>query len=194
MVIKSEYGLVVDIPDPDNMDVSERRLSRIANEDAKFEDDHYLADLYENDYIDDVLLKFKPDFGVSMKTKQKSSTSSEDDEKNENENDGTVGGEFTQRELDCLKSLPKRTYMLSKEQKFFAFAGLVDILYAYCYNLRVNLAEANVESAWTIVKLSSTLAWFDVSLDLRLKLYFPNDKTVISILSKHDWLWKSFNS
>lgn len=116
------------------------------NEDSKFEDDHYLADLYENEYIEDVLLKFRPTF-----------TESSGEETNE---DG-----FTQKEQDCLKSLPKRTYILSKEQKFVALAGLVDILLAYCYNYRINCGEDNVESGWTIAKLSSTLSWFDVSLN-----------------------------
>ena len=126
---------MVDIPDPDNIDVTERRRLRTENEDVRFEDDHYLADLYENEYIEDVLVKYKPDFA---------------DE------------EFTESEQDCLKSLPKKTYLLSKEQKFFAFAGLVDILFAYCYNKRANCGEANVESGWTMAKLSSTLSWFDV--------------------------------
>lgn len=120
---------------------------RIENEEEKFEDDHYLADLYDNEYIDEVLLEYKPNFDKRH-----------DDDDDEDTNDGG----FTQKEQDCLKSLPKKTYLLSKEQKFFAFTGLVDILYAYCYNNRVNCGEANVESGWTITKLSSTLSWFDV--------------------------------
>jgi protein SHQ1 len=70
--------------------------------------------------------------------------------------------EYTESEIDDLKNLPKKTFLLDKEQKFYAYIGLVDILFAYCYNDRVNCGEKNVESGWTISKLSSTLSWFDV--------------------------------
>lgn len=39
--------------------------------------------------------------------------------------------------------------------------GLVDLMFAYAYNLRTVEGENTVESAWTIVKLSSVLSWFD---------------------------------
>jgi protein SHQ1 len=122
---------------------------RIENENEKFEDDHYLADLFDNNYIESVLLKYKPDFGGNG------------DEEDEHDAEG-----FTQKEQDCLKQLPRKTFMLDKEQKFCAFAGLVDILFAYAYNNRVNCGETNVESGWTIVKLSSTLSWFDVRVNI----------------------------
>lgn len=147
---------MIDLPDPDNTSIKERRKLRVENEDEKFDDDHYLADLYENEYIDEVLLKYKPDFSSNLRE-------NEEEENEESEgNEAKDSKEFTQSEQDCLKSLPKRTYLLSKEQKFFAFAGLVDILYAYCYTNRVNCGEKNVEAGWSIAKLSSTLSWFDV--------------------------------
>ena len=65
--------------------------------------------------------------------------------------------------MDCLKLLPKRTYLLDKKEKFYAYSGLIDILFAYCYDNRINCGENNVESGWTIAKLSSTLCWFVVS-------------------------------
>jgi protein SHQ1 len=71
-------------------------------------------------------------------------------------------GDYDEKELDCLKSLPKRTYLLEREQKLSAFCGLVDILFSYCYDKRINCGEENSESGWTIVKLSSTLSWLDV--------------------------------
>lgn len=144
---------MIDLPDPDNTSIKERRKLRVENEDEKFDDDHYLADLYENEYIDEVLLKYKPDFSSNLR---------ENEDEDNVESEVKDSKEFTQSEQDCLKSLPKRTYLLSKEQKFFAFAGLVDILYAYCYTNRVNCGEKNVEAGWSIAKLSSTLSWFDV--------------------------------
>lgn len=76
--------------------------------------------------------------------------------------------DYTSEEINCLKQLPKRTYLLDKEQKFIAYSGLIDILFAYCYNYRANSGEKNVEAGWTISKLSSTLSCFDVSLFFKL--------------------------
>lgn len=76
--------------------------------------------------------------------------------------------EYTEKEFDCLKNLPKKTYLLSNREKCFAFCGLIDILYAYCYNNRATCGEKNVESGWNIAKLSSTLSWFDVMFHISL--------------------------
>ena len=42
------------------------------------------------------------------------------------------------------------------------YLGLVDIVYAYCYDLRTNLGESNCESGWTIAKLAATLSCLEV--------------------------------
>ena len=47
-----------------------------------------------------------------------------------------------------------------------AMCTLVDILFAYAYDVRTTLGEGSVESPWTIVKLSSSLCWLDPSRDL----------------------------
>ena len=148
---QDEYLTVIDLPSPDDYESSraeKRSELRIENENAKFDEDHYLADFFDDtELIKDTLLKYQPDF-YSI-----GSGSDEDD----------VSLEYTDKEIDVLKSLPRRTYLLDKSQKMSAYLGLVDILYAYCYNNRVNCGESNVESGWTIAKLSSTLSWFDVS-------------------------------
>jgi protein SHQ1 len=40
--------------------------------------------------------------------------------------------------------------------------GLFDILYSYAYDVRTTLGEHNVESAWTVAKISPSLAWLEV--------------------------------
>lgn len=127
------------MPEPESTPLSERAVLREAHEEEKFDDDHYLADTYGNDELIQTLLDYEPE--------------EEDDE------------DYTEEEIDCLKSkLPKRTYLLDKQQKMFAYCGLVDILFAYMYNRRVNTGEENSESGWNISKLSSTLCWLDVKL------------------------------
>lgn len=142
---QNEYVLAVDLEDPDH-NKNNRTELRIANENSKFDDDHYLADFFDNDdMIESLILKYEPEYS----------------------NIESDSIEYTDEEVDALKNLPKKKYLLDCEQKFYAYSGLVDILFAYCYNERVNCGESNVESGWTIAKISSTLSWLDV-----LNFYF----------------------
>ena len=135
--LKSEYSMVIDLPDPDTTAPSERTELRKQSEEDKFDQDHYLADFFDDsDMIESVLLEYAAIFSDEP---------------------------FTDEEIDRLKSLPNKNYLLDKNETFRAFAGLVDILFAYCYDNRANCGDStNVESGWTIAKLSSTLCWFDV--------------------------------
>lgn len=58
--MKEEYGLIIDIPSPDTCSYEERTQLRVNIEQEKFNDEHYLADLYDNDYISECLLTFEP--------------------------------------------------------------------------------------------------------------------------------------
>ena len=50
------------------------------------------------------------------------------------------------------------------------FLGLVDIIYAYCYNTRSTEGEDTVESAWTICRLSGTFSAMDVFINIEAAL------------------------
>lgn len=132
-----EYSLVIDLPEPDMTAESQRGILRVQDEKVKFNEDHYLADFYDDsEMIETCLLKYKPCY--------------EDD------------GGYTEAEVDCLKNLPKKTFLLTKQEKCYAYCGLIDILYAYCFNRRINCGERKaVESGWNIAKMSSTLSWFE---------------------------------
>lgn len=71
---------------------------------------------------------------------------------------------FSEADVDLLKELPSKEYLLEDEDVKKLYLNLVDILYASCYNHRTTLGENTVESSWTINKLSSTLCWFQVCL------------------------------
>ncbi len=130
--LREEIRLLLTTVDPDLVPKADRlQLCRDA-EDNKFVADHYLADLYDSDYISP-LVHFKPNWHVA---------------------------EFTVEERDRLKNLPKRQYNLSAESIQLALYSLLDILFAYAYELRTTEGEFNVESSWTIATLSSTLTGF----------------------------------
>ena len=83
---------------------------------------------------------------------------------------------FTDEEQDQLRSLPRKEYIVEHYTPVLAgislvdtrgdashfIAGLFDIVYAYAYNHRVTMGENNVESAWTICKLSPSLSCLEV--------------------------------
>ncbi|XP_036074692.1 protein SHQ1 homolog isoform X5 [Rousettus aegyptiacus] len=57
--LQDEFSDVVDIKDPDFTSAAERRQKRLAAELAKFDPDHYLADLFEDEAVEQVL-KYNP--------------------------------------------------------------------------------------------------------------------------------------
>lgn len=56
---------------------------------------------------------------------------------------------------------------VAKERLNQALFSLVDILCAYCYDVRMTQHDATPESAWTISILSPTLSWLIPSSSLR---------------------------
>ncbi|CAI6367034.1 unnamed protein product [Macrosiphum euphorbiae] len=130
-----EFFEIIEIKDPDNLNLGKRKSLQIASEISEFSDDHYLADLMtEPDELKDIL-NFKPFWYHTSFTLNDSHT-------------------------DVLKTFGNKEYLLSKDDKKSALLSLVDIMYAYCYCIRTNLGEENSESPWMINKLSSTLSWF----------------------------------
>lgn len=69
---------------------------------------------------------------------------------------------FTPDEITLLKDFPNKEYLLNETEKRTVLLGLVDVLFAYCYDQRTTNYEGNCESGWTISKLSATLSWFHV--------------------------------
>ena len=92
----------------------------------------------------------------------------------------TVGG-FSDAEKDTLATkLPNKEYLIaagSREQEC-ALLGLVDILFAFCYDHRITLGEGNVESAHTMARLSCTLSWLE-DYSLMQPLWAAGDKAIL---------------
>ncbi|KAG0098921.1 Hsp90 cochaperone shq1 [Podila epicladia] len=72
---------------------------------------------------------------------------------------------FSAKEQEIMRDLPKREYILENAKS--TYLGLIDILFAYSYDLRVTEGDANIETAWTICKLSATMAALDQFTTLR---------------------------
>lgn len=79
---------------------------------------------------------------------------------------------FNAADVDLLKELPNKEFLLDAVDIRKLCFNLVDILYAGCYDHRTTLGESTVESGWTINKLSSTLCWFQVCFNVFFKSTF----------------------
>ncbi|NXJ45543.1 SHQ1 protein, partial [Spizaetus tyrannus] len=152
--LQDELSDVIDIKDPDQTPVDERRRKRLAAEAAKFEPDHYLADFFEDEAIQHVL-KYKPwwvDAHKKMIALQGES---------HREHDTHTFVVFSEEEREQLRKFTNKSYLLDKRSRHHVYLGLIDILLAYCYEICVNEGDKNVESSWNIRKLSATLCWLE---------------------------------
>ncbi|XP_069697119.1 protein SHQ1 homolog isoform X2 [Periplaneta americana] len=131
---------MLDLEHPDDIPECDRRKLREDAEMAQFSDEHYLADRADRDNIDS-LLKFVPVWHQHIL----------------NGTEVTLQHEDVQK----LKQIKVREYLLTAREKNVLLLGLVDILGAYCYDHRTTEGDPTSESGWTINKLSSTLSWFD---------------------------------
>uniref|UniRef100_A0A915Q558 Protein SHQ1 homolog n=1 Tax=Setaria digitata TaxID=48799 RepID=A0A915Q558_9BILA len=140
----SRYGIVgkfsaeidnlLDLGDPENSLIDERIISCLRHDQLKFDAEYYVADLFEKNPLLDECVQFKyPETAFDLSFKSR----------------------------DHLKNLPKKLfpkYALDLE-KVIALS-LVDILFAYLYDMRTTEGEHSSESGWTITKLSPTLSYF----------------------------------
>ncbi|XP_065701716.1 protein SHQ1 homolog [Patagioenas fasciata] len=152
--LQDELSDVIDIKDPDQTPVGERRRKRLAAEAAKFDPDHYLADFFEDEAILQIL-KYKP-WWVDAHKKMMALKG-----ESHQEHDTHTFVVFSEEEREQLRKFTNKSYLLDKRSRHHVYLGLIDILLAYCYEICVNEGDKNVESSWNIRKLSATLCWLE---------------------------------
>lgn len=133
--LAEELHQVVDVENPDNQSLADRRIERLEQEKKEFNPEHYLADFFQTDSIDP-LIHYQPSSRVEE--------------------------DWTEAELGLLKNFSNKEFLMDHDQLQSVYLSLVDILLAYCYDMRTNMSDPTVESAWNIAKLSGTLSWFEV--------------------------------
>ncbi|KAF9153762.1 hypothetical protein BG015_002684 [Linnemannia schmuckeri] len=66
---------------------------------------------------------------------------------------------FSAKEQELMRDLPRREYILENTKS--TYLTLIDILFAYSYDLRTSEGDTSIETAWTICKLSPSIAALD---------------------------------
>ncbi|XP_049718385.1 protein SHQ1 homolog [Elephas maximus indicus] len=176
--LQDELSEVIDIGDPDSTPATERRQKRQAAELAKFDPDHYLADFFEDEAIEQVL-KYKP-WWTDTYSKMVASLG----KSQEQENHAALVS-FSEDEKYQLRKFVNKSYLLDKRAQRQVYYSLIDILLAYCYETRVTEGEKNVESAWNIRKLSPTLCWFEACTNIHEILVSFGRRVVCYPLYRH---------
>lgn len=134
---------VLEIESLESSDNAQRNRFRIDCENDGFSREHYMYDFMNPP--DAEILAFKPESHRLLKLAQTGAD---------------VVMEFTEKEREAMLSLKNREYLMSADEARIVYLGLVDILFAYCYDQRINMGDTSVESGWNVAKLSATLCCF----------------------------------
>ncbi|XP_044764655.1 protein SHQ1 homolog [Coccinella septempunctata] len=142
-----EYSDVIKV-DPRKIDIEERLKLMRLEECQKFNVEHYIADFVEEEPLIQELVELESPWYSASKTSLN----------------------FDDAELEVLKDLPNKNYNLSEEQRRYGYYGLIDILFAFCYDCRTTHFEGNSESGWTILEIAASLRWLVGFQDARTTL------------------------
>lgn len=196
--IQETMNEINEIVDPEKSSVDSRRAERIDSENNHFDEDHYCMDFINDEEIKE-LMKYKTVFSKELKRVQKNTKNAElkqsikpliqeispVDASGDLDMDGLSIDDsnetllkFSSKEEATMKDLPNKEYLLSFEKA--TYLGLVDLMFAYCYNYRVTEGDNNVESVWCIGRISPTISSLDVKYNCSL-IFFLKKKLTFGI-------------
>lgn len=141
--LQEMVALVMDVPDIEQMPTLARRAGRQLAEQREFDVDRFLGD-YAHGTEDPLYIE-----AMGMEQPLQA-----DDEARD-----VV---WTDEERAALRSLPRKELLMDAIDHDAALRAMVSILCAAAYDWRITGGDGSVESSWTVVKLSSALAWCDV--------------------------------
>lgn len=148
--LQPEFPELLELGDAEYTAPTERRTRRLAAEDAKFSDEHYMADCALADEQITALI-------------------------NHNQNFWWLPGgnlcEFSDAERERMLRLPRKELLVDDAKP--VLLALVGIVFAYAHDLRTNLGEHTVESSWAISCLCPTLSWLEVNYCHGIIVIFP---------------------
>jgi protein SHQ1 len=155
-----------------------RRLERIQSEEAAFDADYYMADFMEDDGAREAM-QYVPWWRSeeAQRWRARGDTAAGTGTAAEVSEGGAassplppgapatlsrpspfgIGSDYQQ----ALLTLPRKEFLLTAESRRRSLHGLVDLLFAYAYDVRTTQGDPTVESGWTIRRLSSLLSFLD---------------------------------
>lgn len=136
--VYSEFTDIFEI-DPTEVALKDRRGLTMEIEQKKFSSQHYLYDWTDEERaVQEIMEQTAPWTSINAEEL-----------------------EYGPEVFDFINKHRKKKYCLSPEELTYCHNGLLDILFAYCYDRRTTYFEGTCESYWTISKVSATLSCFD---------------------------------
>ncbi|TCD62289.1 hypothetical protein EIP91_007085 [Steccherinum ochraceum] len=123
--------------DAETCSAGERRLQRLKREEEKWDEEHYMADFADDEYIQELMLWKHP---YSL-----------------------IEGDiiYTEEENLAMLRLPRKEYLPTPEQTLHIYHTLLTILFAYAYDSRTTQHDPTPESGWTICILTPAFSALD---------------------------------
>lgn len=173
---------VLQLREPERANPRERREARLQAEDDAFDADHYIADLMDDEAVQ-AALRYQPWWFAADPAAAAAAASADASMSSEggaaaavvaaaeaataagpssSADDATRWLPIGSEEQQQLLQLPRKEYLMggaSAERR--ALCGLLDLLFAYCYDVRATEGDPTVESGWTVRSLSSLLSYLD---------------------------------
>ncbi|KAH7912143.1 SHQ1 protein-domain-containing protein [Hygrophoropsis aurantiaca] len=134
----------------------DRRIKRCKHENEKWDEEHYMADFADDEYIQELLHWKDPDTADDA--------------------DHT----FTEDENMTMLNLPRKEYIATSKEHRNLHLTLLTVLFAYAYDRRTTLNDPTSESPWTICSLIPAFSALDPPP------YSPSDGTVVKSLVPDD--------
>ncbi|KAL9651193.1 hypothetical protein ABK040_008264 [Willaertia magna] len=129
---------IINLPtNPEFTPQTDRRRLRIEEEIELFDPEHFLVDYVNKERELKPIFEYLPNWY--------------------NEQENVI--EWNEKEQNMLKDLSRKEFLIGNQEMIYY--GLVDLLCSYCYCNRSFIGETNVESVWTICKMSSQLSYLD---------------------------------
>ncbi|KAJ1952243.1 hypothetical protein EC988_003658 [Linderina pennispora] len=153
----------------ESMDHAGRRERRMSDEYDRFDEDYYIENFMNDEEIMD-LIHYKTQYHKALrriqKTKKANGQDAQPSSSEVTEADMAQDPfKFTEEENRAMMGLSRRTYMVTHEQT--VYLGLVELLFAYSYDHRINHGEQTVESSRQIGRLSAQMSCLDHYTQLR---------------------------
>jgi protein SHQ1 len=124
--------------DAETISPVERRRRRITCEDAKFDPEHYAADLADDEYIKELIHWTHPYTTPCSEA-----------------------FEYTEAEKLTMLRLPRKEYLFTPSDGRALHLTLISFLFGYAYDARTTQMDPTPESAWTICCLVPAFAALD---------------------------------
>ncbi|KAH9934938.1 SHQ1-domain-containing protein [Fomitopsis serialis] len=116
---------------------SERRKRRLKHEDEKWDEEYYMADYVEDEYIQELLHWQNP------------------------HTDSTEGFHYSEEDNATMLRLPRKEYLAMPQQTHDLYLTLLTLLLSYAYDCRTTQHDPTPESAWTLSVLTPAFSALD---------------------------------